>query len=574
MPEPVTVIVGADVRVLDRAGRRAEAVAWRGSRLVAVGARAEVERAAGDGALVRDVAGATVLPGFLDLHHHSGLGALYGSRVSLAAPAVRDLPTLQAKLVEAARELPTGRWLVAIEWDEATLAERRAPTRAELDAAVPDRPVFALHYSCHRAVANARALELAGIDRHTPEPLGGVIERGPGGVPRGLLIERAMSRVETLARADLVAHDADAFVERLREHHRGLVAVGITHVIDAAVPPDLRALYEEAARRQALLVPTTMMPVSLDGYLEPAWGALGGPVTGAGEGVLRIGPLKLILDGAPACAMCLRFWQAAGAAASAVLAAARAAHLDPLRAMLSVAPQPLRGARVRTGLLLHSPRDVRDLVRGAAARGFAVATHAVGNAAVDLALDALTAERALAGRAARPRIEHAWFVSREQVARIAGEGLSVVTQPHFVSLPAFASAPRVPGLRGGALRWLLDAGALVAGSSDYPVAGFDPLAAVRSAVERRTCAGHTYEPDQCVELEEALALYTRTAAEVAGCLGAAGTLEAGKRADLVLLDRRLERGTLAEARVATTVIGGRVVHGGLGAGAPPDGPPP
>lgn len=567
MIEPATVLAGADVRCLDRAGRRVEAVAWRGARLLAIGSRAEVSRAAGEGAVVYEGAGATVLPGFLDAHHHSGLGALYTGRVSLAPPGVRDLPELQARLATASRALEPGRWLVAVDWDEACLTERRAPSRRELDAAVPDRPLFAMHYSCHRGVANSRALEAAGIDRHTPDPGGGRIERGPAGVPSGLLIERGMSRVERLARADLVAHDVAGFVERLRVHHRALVAAGITHVIDAAVPPDLRALYQEAARRGAMIVPTTLMPVSLHGYLEPPWDALGGPVTGEGEGLLRVGPLKLILDGAPSCAMCLRLWQAAAASASAIVAAARARDLDPLRAMLSVAPQPPRGADVRTGLLLHSPRDVRDLVRGAAARGFAVAAHAIGNEAVALALDALAAERALLARVARPRIEHASFLSRELVERLSAEGIAVVTQPHFVTLTAFSGAPSVPRLRGLPLRWLLDAGALVAGSSDYPVAGFEPLDGVRSAVARRTRSGHIYEPDQRVDLEEALALYTRSAAEAAGCLSSAGTLEAGKRADLVLLDRRLDPSTLADARVAATVVGGDLVYGTLGGAA-------
>jgi len=112
-------------------------------------------------------------------------------------------------------------------------------------------------------------------------------------------------------------------------------------------------------------------------------------------------------------------------------------------------------------------------------------------------------------------------------------------------------------------RWLLDAGVTVAASSDFPVAGFEPLDGIRSAVARLTTRGVAHEPDQCIELDEALAAYTRVAAEVVGIGDRAGTLEPGKRADLVVLDGRLSAETLSEARVRTTILGGEVVFGAL-----------
>src|SRR5437868_2071216 len=117
---------------------------------------------------------------------------------------------------------------------------------------------MAMHYSCHRALANSAALTAAGIDKHTPDPSGGVISRGRSGVPDGLLVERGMSRVESLARANLVARDAEGFLARLARHHRALAAAGITRVVDATVPADLAALYREASRRGLLTVPTVM----------------------------------------------------------------------------------------------------------------------------------------------------------------------------------------------------------------------------------------------------------------------------------------------------------------------------
>jgi len=551
------VLFNADVRVMSADGSRADSVAWRDGHLVAVGARGEVEKAAGPGAEVVDAGGATVVPGFIDAHHHASIYALYGGLVRLTPPEVTDIESLQRSLRLAASKLAPGQWLVATDWDELLLAERRPPTRSELDDAVPDRPLMALHYGCHRALANSRALELAGIDRDTPDPAGGEIARGSNGIPNGLLIERGISRVESLARESLVAADLDGFLERLAAHHRELVAAGITRVVDAAVPSDLAELYREAQRRGLLIVPTVMLPVSAKGYFEAPWDALEGPATGETDGLLTTGPLKLVLDGAPTCAMCLGWWQTAGFLVSTWALAVRQRSLDAVRTALSVSPR--YGRKIRSGIHIYSQSEAIDVVANAAERGFALATHAVGNAATDVALAAFEAAGEKLHRRAPPRIEHATFLSRAQVERIAAVGASVVAQPHFLSLPAFGSAPSIPGLATLPNRWLLDRGVIVAGSSDFPVAAFSPLDGMRSAVTRRTGRGHVHESEQAVTLDEALAMYTRSAARVSGCAAECGSLEAGKRADFVVLAGDLE----AQPSVRGTVIGGEIVFGRL-----------
>ncbi len=560
MSDDATILFDADIRTQDLAGTHAEAIAWRNGSIVAVGRRTDVALAAGPRARAWDAGGATVLPGFVDAHHHPCIVALYGGVVRLAPPGVTDVPTLQRALASAAKALAPGQWLVATDWDEMLLAEKRAPTREELDDAVPDRPLLAMHYSCHRALANSRALELAGIVRDTPDPSGGAISRGRGGVPDGLLIERGMSRVESLARASLVATDTEGFLARLAQHHRAMAAAGITRVVDATVPADLAVLYREAARRGLLTVPTVMLPVSTTGYLETPWDALDGPVTGEVEGPLTVGPLKLVFDGAPVCAMCLGWWQSAGVMVNTMAMCVRHGSFDAVRNALSLAPRI--GRKITTGIRIYRRDEAREIVRAAVDRGFGLAVHAIGNDAVDTALSAYESAGAALGKAGIPRIEHATFLDRALVARIAGVGACVVAQPHFMSLPAYSDAPGIPGVRNTPLRWLLDAGVKVAGSSDFPVAGFDPLDGIRAAVTRATTQGRTYEPDQRIELREAIAMYTRTAAEASGCLSQCGTLEPGKRADLVVLNRGLRGATdLDGARVRATVIGGEVVGG-------------
>lgn len=551
------VLVNADVRTLNERDDRAEAIAWQDGRIVAVGTRAEVELAAGAGAECLDLAGATVLPGFIDAHHHPGIVALYGGVVRLVPPLVTDIRSLQEALAARAAVTEPGAWVVATNWDEHLLAEGRAPTRAELDDAVPDHPLLAMHYTCHRAATNSRGLELAGIGRDTPEPAGGAILRGKGGLPTGVLVERAFCGVETLARRSLIARDAEGFLRRLAGHYRTLAEAGITRVVDATVPPDVMALYRESARRGDILVPTMMLPVSDASYLQEPWDVVGGPLPqdGADE-LLTTGPIKLVFDGVPGCAMCLSWWQAFGATLRSFGLAVSRGSFEPLRTALSLEPQLGSDLKVRTGIRMYHAEEATRIVRAASERGFSVATHAIGNEAVQIAVAAYAAVSEPASARGARRLEHASFLDLGLIRKIADVGAAVVSQPELVRLPTMSHAASIPGLRYAPHRWLLDAKVKLVGSSDHPVAGLDPLEGVRAAVDRRTMRGHAHEPDQAIDLDEALLMYTRTAAEVCGVLDRCGTLETGKRADLVVLDVPLDGQTLASAKVASTIIGG------------------
>ncbi|MEZ6183622.1 MAG: amidohydrolase [Planctomycetota bacterium] len=547
------------MRCLDAAGTVAEAIAFRGETILAVGARADVLAAAGPDAVLHSLGGATVLPGFIDAHHHVALAALYGGLVRLVPPEVRDVASLQAALRRASAALPPGRWLVAMEWDAGLLAERRAPTRAELDEAVGDRPLFCLHQTCHSALANSRALELAGIDASTPDPPGGAIERGRGGLPTGLLLERGMSRVEALARPDLAAHDSEGFLERVAAHYRALVAVGITGVADLACPVDLLPLYREAVRRGHVLVPTQACPVSATGYLEEPWDVLQGPRSGETMGPLEVGPVKLVLDGAPGCSMCLGVFQSLAALVKTLGLSVARGSLDPLRTTLSI--EPRYGLKLRSGVAIYGAADAERVVRTLVESGFGVASHAIGNAAADVALGAYAAAGDALHQATLPRIEHGSFLARSQVARLADLGAGLAVQPSFLRMPLYEHAVSVPGLPYFPLRWLLDAGVPLAGSSDYPVFEFDPLRGMRDAVERTNLRGEVVDRAQRLEVSEALDLYTRGAARVCGWADRAGSLEVGKRADAVVLEGALE--PLEAARVRATFVGGALVHGSV-----------
>ncbi len=551
------VLVNGDVRTLNERGDRAEAIAWKSGRIAAVGTRAEVELAAGPEAECVDLGGATVLPGFIDAHHHPGIVALYGGVVRLVPPLITDIRSLQEALAARAAVTEPGAWVVATNWDEHLLAEGRAPTRAELDDAVPDHPLFAMHYTCHRAATNSRGLEAAGIGKDTPEPAGGAILRGKGHLPTGVLVERALCGVETLARRSLIARDPEGFLRRLATHYRAMAQAGITRVVDATVTPDVMALYRESARRGEVLVPTMMLPVSDLSYLQPPWDVVGGPLPqDADDDLLTTGPIKLVFDGVPGCAMCLTWWQAFGATLRAWGLAVQRGTFEPLRTALSLGPQLGADLKLRTGIRMYPTEEATRIVRAASERGFGVATHAIGNEAVEIAVAAYAEVPQPAGLRGLRRLEHASFLDLALVRKIADVGAAVVSQPELVRLPTLAHAASIPGMRYMPHRWLLDAKVKLVGSSDHPVAGLDPLEGVRAAIDRRTVRGHAHEPDQAIDLDEALLMYTRTAAEVCGVLDRCGTLEVGKRADLVVLDTPLDLHTLARAKVANTLIGG------------------
>lgn len=556
-PVPPTVLT--NVRVEPMGGLKGgDAIAFDRTGILAVGRRADVMAAVPDAQRL-DRSGCTVTPGFCDAHHHVCIAALYGGVVRLEAPRVHDIPSLQAALAEASRTLPPGHFLVAMGWDEQKLRERRAPTLAELDDAVPDRPLFALHYSCHRALANGVALKRAGIDAHTSEPSGGAIVRGRGNAPTGLLLERGMSRVEALARPDLVKHDGEGILGRMKAHYRSMVRLGITRIVDTAVPRELYELYRESARRGDVLVPTHVCPVSTTGYLEEPQDALDGPTTGHSDGgvdgPLIVGPVKLVFDGAPACSMCLSWWQTIASSVRAFALAASVGSLDPVRTVLSV--QPRMGVKVRSGIAIYRREEASRVMREVVARGFSLATHALGNEALDVALTGYESVGTALHAAGTPRVEHAMFADGELARRMAGAGVAAVMQPAMLAMPTFGHYVSIPGLSFIGLRMLADTGVNLVGSSDYPVDVPDPLVGIRVAVTRHNARGVALEPEQALTLHQALAMYTENAAKVVGYADRSGTLAVGKRADLAVIDGF--EGKLEHAKVRATYVAGEAL---------------
>src|SRR5436309_563766 len=216
----------------------AQALAVKDGRIVEVGGTDEVLWLREDDYEVIDLAGRTVVPGFVDPHNHFSIGAF--ETLWADCRAARSVADLQQTLAAAASDTPAGAWVRGVGYDHHLIGAH--PTRGDLDAAVPDRPALVMHFSHHQAVANSRALAEAGIARGTPDPIGGEIARDKAGEPTGLLFERALSRAETASREAWETR----FVEVARAASRRYAALGITAIQDAAVTPAMARRYADA----------------------------------------------------------------------------------------------------------------------------------------------------------------------------------------------------------------------------------------------------------------------------------------------------------------------------------------
>lgn len=549
------------VHSLDDRATVAEAVGFAGGQVTAVGTLTEV-RAATAAAEERDLRGAAVYPGFIDAHHHLCFAATYANFPSIGTPPCRTVEDILAVVARCAERTPEGEWIVLVGYSEAKLAEPRTPTRFEVDRVAPHHPVLLIHFTYHEGVLNTAGLRRAGLAERRNDPPGGWMGRSNGELD-GRVHERCFGQAEAVARGALLAIDRDGWFARANAYQERVLAAGITHVADAAVPPSMEALYREWQARGELALGITMMPLHENMFAVPD-DRLAGAVRGWRDGRLSSGALKLFADGGIECAMCISLRAAILQFGTMLGALLRHRSLLPWR--LARQQQRFRlGAdrRLHTGLLYYPAAALEQLVRRAGDAGLGVAIHAAGNEAIALAVDTL----ARAYRGPLARIDHFFFVEEAVLRRAAGAGIRMVVQP--AQLAETGDWIRQTGLPGGlayqAFGQMLDAGAKLAGSSDAPVVGFDVLAAIDTAVRRELPSGAVFSAEQRISIVQALRMYTRGAADALGMSGEIGQLAPGARADAVVLSAELESvpvDRLREVGVLATYAGRRALLGG------------
>ena len=502
----------------------AGAVAVRQGRIAAVGDSDVLLREAGAGTVRIDLGGRTVVPGFDDAHAHVWkIGHLRTTMLDLRG--VRSLDELAAQLRRRSAALAPGAWLLGRGFNEAMLREGRLPTRHDLDAAVADRPVVLTRACGHMYAVNAMALERAGIGAGTEPPTGGVIDRDDRGRATGLLRETAMGLVTRVMPAPAAA-EYESMIDAALRHQ---LSLGITATSDCGVAPELLRVYRDMDARGALAARVNVMPLRrVDGAAAPV--AL--PERFESE-MLRVDTVKFLADGG----------------------------LSGATAALSV---PYRHAPT-TGVLRFDDGELMALCRETHEAGWRIATHAIGDRAIDQVLDAYEA-LGPAARGRAHRIEHFGLPDAAQLSRAAR--LGVIAAPQTVFLHSLGRnfrqyLPDVLMPRCYPVRAMLDAGITVALSSDAPVVEDDnPLLGIAAAVTRRDGEGAAIAPEQAITIGEALYAYTMGGAIAAGDARNRGSIVAGRRADLAVLSGNpltTPPDALTGIAVDMTFLGGRRV---------------
>ncbi len=512
-------LVGVDGQALD-------AVVLRGGRIVAVTSRSGALRFKGVRTVVHEYPGARILPGLTDAHGHLlGLGKALEVADLRGATSYEEL---LRRLDRAAKLLPPGSWLEGRSWDQNLWADKRLPDHLLLSKRFPDRPVWLRRVDGHAGLANAKAMELAGISARTKDPKGGKIQRFQDRKPTGVFIDNAMGLISRL----LPMADQRAVRRRFLLAQKHCLSKGLTRVHDAGISPSRARLLRRLEQEGLWKLGVYGMWSAPGSHGQPAQPDDPGP-----RALLRFRAIKLYADGA------------LGSRGAALLA-------------------PYSDDPGNTGLLTTEPAELERLIRAAADRGLQPCVHAIGDRANRLVLDLYERVLSREQRASlRPRIEHAQVVAISDLPRFRQLGVIASMQPtHLTSdmpwAPARVGPQRVPGAY--AFKTLLSMGTRLAFGSDFPVEKANPADGLFAAITTRPPSNPEAAPlrkDQRMSATDALAAFTTGAAYAAFEEGVRGKLAKGYEGDLTVLDRDPTRSrpeAILGVRVLATYVKGRL----------------
>lgn len=513
-----------------------EALAIWGDKVLAAGSEAEIAGLTGAQTRIIDLAGRLATPGLNDSHLH--LISL-GMTMDWVDARPANAPTLAALLGEIATraaKLKPGEWVLARGYDQTKLDTGRHPLREELDRASPDNPVMLVRTCGHISICNSLALKLAGIDETSPTPPGGLIEQANGKLT-GLLAENARAPI-TAVIPPPTEEDLVSGIERGGNY---LLSLGITSCMDAAVGQKGGfgeiAAYHRAKRDGRLPVRTWLALLGDEGRSIVPQCHAAGLISGTGDEMLMVGAVKIFLDGS---------------------AGGRTAWMS----------EPYLGADKTTGVQMLSNEDLERQVLDAHAKGYQLACHAIGDAAIEQLITAY--EKALAAHPypdRRHRIEHCGFSTPQQHERMVKAGIYPCPQQVFIHdfgdayvkvLGEERALPSYP------FRTWFDLGLKPATGSDAPVCDPNPFPNFHTMLTRQTWRGTVMDERQRVSIEEALQAYTEYGAFSQKQEGVKGKLAPGFLADVAVFSRDLLAASpdeiLKDTRCDLTIRGGKIVY--------------
>jgi len=507
---------------------KVQAVAIQGERILDVGSNEEIEFYITPQTQVIDLKGAFGCPGFNDAHLHllgGGLNALY---VDLRG--VQSAREMRTKVIRAIRNLPPGAWLVGWGWDETLFEDKQIPTKRYFDVVAPDVPIFLKRVCLHAALVNSKALEIAGLNAETPNPPGGKIEKDPRTRElTGILKEEAIKLVTQYIPEPTEEMKKEAILTVLSE----LKKVGVTSIQDNS-SVEMLDLYE-SIQKEGLLTCRISEWSALKMDLKPYKRYR----RKYRDNHLCFGLLKGFVDGS--------------------LGARSAALFEPY----SDDPE-------ERGIPIHTQDELNQLFVNADREGFQLGIHAVGDAANRMVLDAFELTRKVNGaRDSRHRVEHAQILAQEDFSRFKDLNVVVSMQP-FGCIDDLRWAEDRLGVRRcqNAYAWksVKESGAVLAFGTDWPVSPLNPMISLYAAVTRQDTTGFPqggWYPREKLTMAEAIEAYTLGSAYAEFMDQEKGSIEPGKLADIVILDRNLlevDPSQVLKIQVKYTILGGKIIY--------------
>lgn len=511
-----------------------EAVAVKGGKITAAGSNGDILALKNDASKVIDLEGKTLMPGFIDPHLHISMYGTNTISISCKSESVISLDDLMAKLREEVESTSRNHWIRAWGYNETLIEDGRFPTIEELDEVSRDHPIIITRTCGHISTVNSRALEIAGINDDTPDPDGGKIERDEEGKATGLLLENAHMEMFNIA--------AFSKEELSRAHEVASAhfsAKGITSIHDAGGYglSNINALQTDSKNGVIKQRVYVMVGALYDAQSVVKHMVAAGIYTGLGDPKFRIGPVKLFLDGSSSGPT---VWSREGYTS------------DP----------------ENHGIHYFSQEEVDDLFIPAHENGWQITAHAQGDAAIDMLLNTIEeANRVHPREDARHRIEHAGIAAPDLIRRMKEQNVIPIPNPAFL-YEYGESYVKNYGERADYMYPMGDyqrSGIPAAIASDSPVTDYDPMRGLHAAVTRESNAGNVIGEDKRVSLLEAIRMYTLNGAYASFEEDIKGSLEPGKVADLIILDRSImncDTAALPEVQVEYTMIDGEVVYSG------------
>ncbi|WHY91666.1 amidohydrolase [Neobacillus cucumis] len=526
------LFINGEVITVNQKDEIHRAVAVKGREIIAVGSTEEILRLKDDDSKVIDLNGRTLLPGFIESHLHISLYGTNQLSVSCKDESVQSISDLLEKLKEKAKETPKGEWVRAWGYNDQTIADGRFPTKEELDTVSTEHPIMVVRACNHISTVNSLGLQIASIDKNTPDPEGGKIVRGADGEPNGLLLENAHMQVFQIA-----GFTRDELQKAHSIASGDFAKKGITSIHDATGygVSNIEALKQDSesgvikqrvyAMVGALNEPEKVIKHFLATDLK----------TKDGNDRFKYGPVKLFLDGSSSGPT---IWTR----------------------------EPYDSDLNNYGIHYYQQEEIEEIFIPAHQKGWQITSHAQGDAAIDMLLTCIEKANSLYPREdARHRIEHAGIAQPDLIERMKKQGVIPTPNPAFFFEYGDIYSKNY-GKRSSQMYPLhsyLEAGVPAAIASDCPVTDFNPLRGIHSAITRIAPSGSVLGEQERIGLLEAIRMITWNGAHASFSENETGSIEPGKLADIIILDRSILKAKTDEIpsiQVVYTMIDGEIVY--------------